>query len=83
MYSQEFNTTYKLQNIMKDKKFRAKLIILLGSIWIVITLPLPWIINNPAVSEAQFNTILGIIGVMSIPFIMLGVAWSLKPELTT
>ena len=68
---------------MKDKKFRAKLIILLGSIWIVITLPLPWIINNPVVSEAQFNTILGIIGVMSIPFIMLGIAWSLKPELTT
>jgi hypothetical protein len=68
---------------MKDKKFRAKLIILLGSIWIVITLPLPWIINTPLVSEAQFNTILGIIGVMSIPFIMLGIAWSLKPELTT
>ena len=69
---------------MEDKKkFRAKLIILLGAIWIVITLPLPWIINNPAVSETQFNTVLGIIGVMSIPFIMLGVAWSLKPELTT
>ena len=68
---------------MKDKKFRAKLIILLGSIWIVITLPLPWIVNNPAVSETQFNTMLGKIGVMSIPFIMLGVAWSLKPELTT
>ena len=33
---------------MEDKKkFRAKLIILLGVIWIVITLPLPWIINNP------------------------------------
>jgi hypothetical protein len=69
---------------MEDKKkFRAKLIILLGSIWIVITLPLPWIINNPAVSDTQFNTVLGIIGVMSIPFIMLGIAWSLKPELTT
>ena len=52
-------------------------------IWIVITLPLPWIVNNPAVSDAQFNTVLGIIGVMSIPFIMLGIAWSLKPELTT
>jgi hypothetical protein len=65
------------------KKFRAKLIILLGAIWIVITLPLPWIINNPAVSDTQFNTVLGIIGVMSIPFIMLGIAWSLKPELTT
>jgi len=37
----------------------------------------------PAVSDAQFNTVLGIIGVMSIPFIMLGIAWSLKPELTT
>ena len=69
---------------MEDKKkFRAKLIILLGAIWIVITLPLPWIIYNPAVSDDQFNTILGIIGVMSIPFIMLGIAWSLKPELTT
>ncbi|MCH7560501.1 MAG: hypothetical protein QQN62_06420 [Nitrosopumilus sp.] len=68
---------------MKDKKAKAKLIILLGSIWIIITLPLPWIINNPLVSETQFNTILAIIGVMSIPFIMLGVAWTLKPELTT
>ncbi|MGB0723875.1 MAG: hypothetical protein ACPGN7_00550 [Nitrosopumilus sp.] len=65
------------------KKFRAKLIILLGVIWIVITLPLPWLINNPTVSADQFNTVLGIIGVMSIPFIILGVAWSLKPELTT
>lgn len=65
------------------KKFRVKLIILLGAIWIVVTLPLPWIINNPTVSDTQFNTILGIIGIMSIPFIMLGIAWSLKPELTT
>ena len=68
---------------MKDRKAKAKLIILLGIIWIVITLPLPWIINNPQVSEAQFNTILAIIGVMSIPFIMLGIVWTLKPELTT
>ncbi len=69
--------------MMKDRKAKAKLIILLGSIWFIITLPLPWIINNPLVSETQFNTILAIIGVMSIPFIMLGVAWTLKPELTT
>ena len=68
---------------MKDRKAKAKLIILLGSIWIIITLPLPWIVNNPLVSESQFNTILAIIGVMSIPFIALGVAWTLKPELTT
>jgi len=68
---------------MKDKKAKAKVIILLGSIWVIITLPLPWIVNNPLVSETQFNTILAIIGVMSIPFIILGVAWTLKPELTT
>jgi hypothetical protein len=68
---------------MKDKKAEAKLIILLGSIWIIITLPLPWLVNNPLVSETQFNTILAIIGVMSIPFIVLGVVWTLKPELTT
>jgi hypothetical protein len=68
---------------MKDRKAKAKLIILLGSIWIIITLPLPWIVNNPLVSETQFNTILAIIGVMSIPFIVLGVVWTLKPELTT
>jgi len=69
--------------MMKDRKAKAKLIILLGSIWFIITLPLPWLVNNPLVSETQFNTILAIIGVMSIPFIMLGVAWTLKPELTT
>ncbi len=69
--------------MMKDRKAKAKLIILLGSIWFIITLPLPWIVNNPLVSESQFNTILAIIGVMSIPFIVLGVVWTLKPELTT
>ena len=69
--------------MMKDRKAKAKLIILLGTIWVIITLPLPWIVNNPLVSETQFNTILAIIGVMSIPFIVLGVVWTLKPELTT
>ncbi len=68
---------------MKDRKSKAKLIILLGIIWIIVTLPLPWIVNNPEISESQFNTILGIIGIISIPFIVLGVVWTLKPELTT
>jgi hypothetical protein len=69
--------------MIKNRKDKAKLIILLGGIWIIISLPLPWIINNPLVSESQFITILGIIGIMSIPFIALGIAWTLKPELTT
>ena len=68
---------------MKDRKAKAKLIILLGVIWVIVTLPLPWLVNNPEVSESQFNTILSIIGIISIPFIMLGVVWTLKPELTT
>ena len=68
---------------MKSGKSKAKLIILLGIIWVIVTLPLPWIINNPQVSESQFNTILGIIGIMSIPFVVLGVVWTLRPELTT
>ena len=68
---------------MKDRKAKAKLIILLGAIWVIISLPLPWIVNNPAVSESQFNTVLGIIGILTIPFIVLGVVWTLKPELTT
>jgi quinol-cytochrome oxidoreductase complex cytochrome b subunit len=69
--------------MMMDRKAKAKLIMLLGIIWVVITLPLPWIVNNPEVSVSQFNTILTIIGIMSIPFIVLGVVWTLKPELTT
>ncbi len=69
--------------MMKDRKAKGKVIILLGVIWVIITLPLPWLVNNPLVSESQFNTILAIIGLMSIPFIVLGVAWTLKPELTT
>jgi hypothetical protein len=81
--SHEFNIAQNVERIMKDKKKKAKLYILLGIIWVIITLPLPWIINNPLVSDSQFNIILSIIGIMSIPFIMLGVAWTLKPELTT
>lgn len=69
--------------MMMERKAKAKLIVLLGVIWVVITLPLPWIVNNPEVSVSQFNTILTIIGIMSIPFIVLGVVWTLKPELTT
>jgi len=63
-------------------KINKKLILLLVLIWFVISLPLPWIINNPNVTESAFYTTLGIIGILSIPFVMLGIAWTLKPELT-
>jgi len=67
----------------KSKQKKVKLIILLALIWFVVSLPLPWIINNPDVEESQFYTILAIIGVISIPFVVLGIVWTLKPELTT
>ena len=67
----------------QTKKKKVRLIILLASIWFVISLPLPWLVGNPDVAESSFYTILGIVGIMSIPFVVLGVVWTLKPELTT
>jgi len=58
------------------------MIILLALIWFVVTLPLPWMITGD-VGQDQLSTLLPIIGFISIPFVVLGVAWTLKPELTT
>ena len=58
------------------------MIILMALIWFVITLPLPWVITGD-VGQDQLTTILPIIGFISIPFVVLGIAWTLKPELTT
>ena len=64
------------------KKKRRNMIILLASIWLVVTLPLPWMITGD-VGQNQLGTLLPIIGFISIPFVVLGIAWTLKPELTT
>ncbi len=68
---------------MLERKSKVKLYILLATIWFVITLPLPWVVGNPDIPQNQFYNIMGIIGIMSIPFIILSIVWSLKPELTT
>ena len=57
-------------------------IILMAIIWFVVTLPLPWLITGD-VGQDQLVIILPIIGLISIPFVALGIAWTLKPELTT
>ena len=57
-------------------------IILMSLIWFVITLPLPWLLTGD-VGQDQLFTILPIIGLISIPFVALGIAWTLKPDLTT
>jgi len=71
----------KLAN--KEKKKMRTTIIVLASIWFVVTLPLPWLIYSPEISQQQLFSILPIIGFISIPFVALGIAWTLKPELTT
>jgi hypothetical protein len=58
------------------------MIILLALIWFVVTLPLPWMVTGD-IGQDQLSTLLPIIGFISIPFVVLGVAWTLKPELTT
>ena len=64
------------------KKKRRNTIILMAIIWFVVTLPLPWIITGD-VGQNQLSTLLPIIGFISIPFVVLGIAWTLKPELIT
>ena len=64
------------------KKQRRNTIILMSLIWFVITLPLPWVITGD-MGQDQLSIILPIIGFISIPFVVLGIAWTLKPELTT
>jgi len=64
------------------KKKRRNMIILLALIWFVVTLPLPWMVTGD-IGQDQLSTLLPIIGFISIPFVALGIAWTLKPELTT
>jgi hypothetical protein len=65
------------------KKKRVQIIALLAIIWFVITLPLPWLFTTPDVVRPQLLVLLQIIGFISIPFIVLAVVWTIKPELTT
>jgi len=67
----------------KTKK-KIEIISLLSIIWFVITLPLPWIIMAPSeASQTQLIIILQITAMISVPFVILAVIWTLKPELTT
>jgi RsiW-degrading membrane proteinase PrsW (M82 family) len=63
------------------KKRRAKTIILLSTIWFAIAIPLPFLYNVPEEATPQLFTLIQILGLISIPFVALGIAWTLKPEL--
>jgi len=64
------------------EKKKRNMIILLALIWFVVTLPLPWLLTGD-IGQDQLFTLLPIIGFISIPFVALGIAWTLKPDLTT
>ena len=67
---------------MKTKtKQKIEIIVLLSSIWFIISLPLPWLIITPDVAYTQLVVILQMTALISIPFIALAIAWTLKPEL--
>ena len=63
-------------------KRKVEIISLLAGIWFVVTLPLPWIIADSNVAKPQLTVILQMIAFISIPFVALAIAWTLKPELT-
>ncbi|KAG0511482.1 MAG: hypothetical protein NPMRD1_160012 [Nitrosopumilales archaeon] len=65
-------------------KKKLEIIILLSLIWFVITLPLPWVLTAPPeAAQTQLLIILEITVMVSIPFVILAIVWTVKPELTT
>ena len=63
------------------KKQKIEIVGLLVGIWFIVSLPLPWLITTPVVAEQQLLIIVQMTGLMSIPFVGLAIAWTLKPEL--
>jgi MFS-type transporter involved in bile tolerance (Atg22 family) len=63
------------------KKQKIEIIGLLVGIWFILSLPLPWLITIPDVAQQQLLIILQMTGLISIPFVGLAIAWTLKPEL--
>ena len=63
------------------KKQKIEIIGLLVGVWFIVSLPLPWLITPPDVAQQQLLIIVQMTGLVSIPFVGLAIAWTLKPEL--
>ena len=63
------------------KKQKIEIVALLVGIWVSLSLPLPWLITPPDVAQQQLIIIVQMTGLVSIPFVGLAIAWTLKPEL--
>lgn len=64
------------------KKRSLKIIILLSIVWFACALPVPILIihPDPAHSE-QYRAYVEIAAIVSVPFIGMAIAWTVKPEL--
>ena len=60
---------------------RIEIIGLLVGVWFILSLPLPWLITTPDVAQQQLLIIVQMTGLISVPFVGLAIAWTLKPEL--
>ena len=66
------------------KKKSLRIIIILGIVWFAAALPVPFMWTSPGPQHSeQYKTYLEIAAIISIPFIAMGVVWTLKPELAT
>ena len=66
------------------RKKSLKLIIMLAIIWFAAALPVPFLVKNPDPSHPeQYMVYLEIAGIVSVPFVVMGIVWTLKPELAT
>ena len=70
---------------MTPKRKKAlKVIIMLGIIWFAAALPVPFLWFSPTPQQSQqYWTYLEIAAIVSIPFVGMGIVWTLKPEITT
>ncbi|MDE1862570.1 MAG: hypothetical protein KGI33_06635 [Thaumarchaeota archaeon] len=57
---------------------------MLAIIWFAAALPVPFMWKNPDPSHPeQYLVYLEIAGIISIPFVAMGIVWTIKPELAT
>lgn len=69
---------------MNPKRKRLfKIIIMLSVVWFAIVIPVPFLWIYPALQQSeQYKTYVVIAVLVSIPLIVRGIVWTLKPQLT-
>ena len=64
------------------QKRSLKIIILLAIVWFACALPVPILLTHPDPAHSdQYRAYVYIAAIVSIPFIGMAIAWTVKPEL--